>query len=1316
MNATPRRFLDQLQILNVLRKGAVLILMTTVAALTAAGAAAQTSPPDWENEAVFGINKEPAQASAFPFPDVASALASLPSDPFQVAARRVATPFHRSLNGTWKFHWVNHPDKRPVDFYKPSFDVSSWADIPVPSNMEHEGYGTPIYTNVIYPHPRNPPHILEGDIPADWTARSEPNPVGSYRRTFTVPAEWDGRETFIHFDGVASAFYLWVNGQKVGYSQESRTPAIFNITKYLTPGENLVAAEVYRWSDGSYLEDQDFWRVSGIFRDVFLVAEPKQRIRDFFLLSELDEKFVNGLVKGTVALRNADAKPARLSVSFVLFGRDDKPVAQGGAVDSGWVDLAAGEEKLVTFQLPVVRPEAWTAETPAVYKAVLTLVDGNKKVVEVKACRIGFRTVRIVDGVYTINGKPIKMKGVNRHEHEDIKGQAIGVESMLADLVLMKRYNINTVRTSHYPNCPVWYELCDLFGIYLVDEANVECHHLCTGPERLGIQPSWRAAMVDRAVRMVERDKNHPSIVMWSLGNEAGDGDNFFAMRDAIKALDLSRPVHYQHFNDAADVDSTMYPSHDALEAEGEKESPKPFFVCEYAHCMGNAGGGLREYWDILETHPRLFGACIWDWVDQAMRKETGRRNPDGSPEWFWAFGGDYGDKPNDGNFVCNGVIRADRKETAKLREVKKVYQNVGLQLTGANEDRITVAVENKYFFTNLRAFDVRWSLSGDGVMLQSGTLEPLALGSREKGRLSIPAKMSALAPGADYFLRVGFYLREKTSYADAGHEIACEQMAVPYPAASAPVAEWRTMPRIETKEEGEVVRVWGEGFQVEFNRASGRMTSLTYGGVEMIAGGEGPRLNLYRAPADNDKWFMPRMVDVGLDAPTFTPRSVQMTRLENNVVRVDALVDCMGRDCGYSHMASYTIFGDGSIHAENAVSPIGGPPRPARYGVLFAMPRAFDTFTWLGRGPGESYVDRKTSTDVGLYSGSVADQYEIYARTQENGNKTDVRWMSLSRNGDGAGLLASFDTPLAVSVHNNTPIEFHTAYHISELKPRDAVYVTIDGAHMGLGGASCGPPPLEKYRLGTDPTRFSYVLRPSGPNSADNGKRGRVRFPVSAMPLVARSESTGLVSVEAVGGAERIAVAVEDEPFRDYTGPFPILKAARIRAQSVAENGIPSGIVDVAFQPMTGLVADRTGWKVVHVDSFNPVDGEAAYVLDGRSDTYWHTAWRDEKPRHPHEIQIDMAKSLRVAGFRMFPRQDQANGRIRHYEFFVSADGKTWGQPVSKGEFPDTAREQVVILPAPAEGRYLRIVALDEWTGKPYTTISEIKVIVAVD
>ncbi|MBM3298046.1 MAG: beta-galactosidase, partial [Candidatus Aminicenantes bacterium] len=581
-------------------------------------------PPDWENPLVFGINKEPPRATSLPYPDLPSAL----------AGGRDRTPYVLLLNGDWKFHWVGRPADRPEDFYRPDFDDSGWDSIPVPSCWETRGYGIPIYTNVAYPFPADPPRIPH-----------EYNPVGSYRTEFEVPAEWEGRRVFIHFGGVYSAFYLWVNGAHVGYSQESKTPAEFDITPFLRAGENLLAVEAYRWSDGSYLEDQDMFRFGGIFRDVFLTAEPGVCLRDFFVRCDLDAGYRSADLRLTLRVKNSSRETSPLLVLKThLFDPDGRPVRLQTQAISG--DPASrtpagrplggralpasplgpvppGEEAVFDLEARVRNPLKWTAETPALYRLALVLEDGAGRTLDARACDFGFREVELKEGRLLINGVPVKLRGVNRHEHDPDHGRTLSAERMVQDIELMKRHNINTVRTSHYPNDPLWYELCDRYGMYLIDEANIESHGMGYGAKSLGHAPEWKAAHLDRVRRMVERDKNHASVIIWSLGNEAGPGENFRAAAALVRELDPTRPIHYERMNEVADMDSVMYPSVDALRKIAGENPDRAYFICEYAHAMGNACGNLNEYWEIVESSPRIIGACIWDWVDQALRKAS---------------------------------------------------------------------------------------------------------------------------------------------------------------------------------------------------------------------------------------------------------------------------------------------------------------------------------------------------------------------------------------------------------------------------------------------------------------------------------------------------------------------------------------------------------------------------------------------------------------------------------------------------------------------------------------------------------------------
>ena len=1284
----------------------LLRLFCLSALLIGADSRAQTN--DWENERIIGRNKLEPRATGLPHASVEAALAAVNyRDPEGLVAGRTASPYSQSLNGTWKFHWVPDPDQRPRDFHLPAVDVSGWDDIPVPANWELHGYGTPIYTNVRYPHPTDPPRIL-GRVPPSFTAAAEPNPVGSYRRTFRIPEPWRGRRIHVQFDGVASAFTLWINGRPVGYSEGSRTPAEFDITAFLEPGENTIATEVYRWCDGSYLEDQDFWRLSGIFRDVFLVALPQTALWDYALQTEFSLDGREAILGVTARISGAASAPGA-TVALHLFDEEGQRVG----TDPAAVAQVEGDQAVLRLPVPNVQP--WSAEDPRLYRVVIELRDSASRVLDVRACNHGFREVRIRDQQLWINGQPVLLKGANRHEHDPDRGQAVPVTTLLRDIVLMKQNNLNTVRTSHYPNQPVWYELCDLYGLYVVDEANVESHGMVgRGPASLGFQPTWEAAHVDRVVRMVERDKNHPSVIIWSLGNEAGGGPNFLAAAAAARARDPGRPIHYQHMNEAADIDSTMYPSVERLDQSGRSSSPRPFFVCEYAHAMGNAMGNLQEYWDVIEAHPRLIGACVWDWIDQGLRTYTGNTRPDGSREWFFAYGGDFGDQPNDGNFCINGIITPDQRVTAKLREVKKVYQYVKFALGELTGTDVAVAVHNTFDFTDLADFDPRWYLAEDGVELKSGRLEPVPVPPDGRTTLRIPLPRPALVPGALYTLRVSLHLREDRLYARAGHEVAAEQFVLPYPVPDAPMPALSEQPELAVREGENGLVIESPAFRAEFDRGQGRLVGLRYGERDILRGGEGPRLNLYRALTDNDKWIRREVDQFGLGSLTHTPREFGVSRLGPSVVRVRLVGDCATRqDGGFVHTQVFTVFGDGSMDVSNQVEPYGALPGALpRVGVELQLSDRFSDLTWLGRGPHESYVDRKRSADLGLYRGPVADQDEPYVRPQENGNKTDVRWAAL-RDADGHGLLVQLDGRSSISAHPYTARDLDAARHPTDIRPRDAVVLCLDADHLGLGGASCGPEPMRKYVLAPKPISFRYSLRPCPPPNR-LVEQARVRLPNTAAPTIARDRE-GMVNIDADGVDHPLWYRIDGGPFLPYEGPFAGPGAAAIDAFARLPGGIDSAAASVRLAKMFPLrEVSPTGWKVVHVDSAEPGEGEKEHAIDGRPETFWHTRWSRASDPHPHEIQVDFGEVLPVVGFTQLPRQDMANGRIRQYECFLSLDGADWGEPVATGAFPNSSERQEVWFEEPCPARFIRLVARSEWSGQYYTSLAELNVLAA--
>ncbi|MVT12246.1 glycoside hydrolase family 2 TIM barrel-domain containing protein [Chitinophaga tropicalis] len=1025
---------------------------------------------DWENEQVYGIHKEATHVTYIPYANAEQALKDVPA----------VSPYYLSLNGTWKFNWVKQPSERPVNFYSAAFDDASWKTIPVPSNMEMQGYGTPIYTNIIYPFKKDPPRVM-GEVPADWTTFREPNPVGSYRRYFELPGAWSGKEVFIHFEGVISAFYIWINGQKVGYSENSMSPAEFDITPYLKPGKNLVAVEVYKWSDGSYLEDQDMFRFSGIHRNVFLFATPKTHIRDYFIQPELTADFSKAVFRVKSAVKNnGPGRSVAGVLEAVLYTPDGKQLS---LLKKDIPAIAANGGQSFTLETPVASPRLWSAETPDLYTCLLTLKDNKGKVLEVLRSDFGFRKVEIRDRQLYVNGEPVLLKGVNRHEVHPAYGKAVPLETMIRDITLMKQYNINTVRTCHYPNDPEWYKLCDRYGLYVVDEANLETHG---ADDLLTKDPRWKGAYVDREVRLVERDKNHPSVVIWSLGNESWGGENFVAGKAAILAIDKSRPIHYEGYNEIADIESSMYPSVNTLKEEGEKSSAKPFFMCEYAHAMGNAIGNLREYWNVIESHQRLIGGCIWEWVDQGVNKQL----PGGGT--FFGYGGDFGDVPNDGTFSIKGLITSDRKVKPELNEVKKVYQYIRIKAEDILQGKIRV--ENRYDFINLNRFAASWSLSEDGKVIQSGVLPSLDVRPNQSAEVLIPFTMPELRSGAAYWLKVDFSLKEDALWAKQGHSVAFEQFAVPFQTPAAPVIQQDEVASLEVLRDDSTVTIHGKTFEASFNTATGYLLSLIYNGRAVIAAG--PSFNLYRATMDNDRtkergpyleWEK-----AGYDSLQYKLISFKVDTVNEKYVRITTVTDATaGTGFAATTTIEYIVYGNGYIDVKAAFNPARAELAIPRLGLRMMLKEGLENVEWYGRGPHENYADRKESASMGRYEGTVAGMLEQYERPQGMGNREDIRWVKLT-NEDNEGIMIVAGSQLSFTALHYTDQDLHRAAHLYQLQPRRETVLSLDYAQQGIGNASCGPDQLPEYKIATAPAIIHYRLMPYQPVMGDASEYAR--------------------------------------------------------------------------------------------------------------------------------------------------------------------------------------------------------------------------------
>lgn len=1024
---------------------------------------------EWENELIFGVGKEESHASYIPYPSVSSAQ----KDTWYSDTGTIThSPWVLSLNGNWWFKWVKHPDERPRDFFRKDFDARAWKTIPVPSNMEMQGYGTPVYTNITYPFKNDPPYVM-GKVPDNWTAAKEPNPVGSYRREFTVPENWNGQQIFVHFDGVISAMYLWVNGQRVGYSENSFSPAEFDITSYVQPGSNSISVQVFKYSDGSYLEDQDMTRFSGIHRRVYLFTVPKLHVRDFFVHTTFDAGFSTARLSiDAQVLNSAAAASSAATIEAQLLGADGKPAAASLQVPVA--AQAANERLRYTLAGKVEQPRLWSAEKPYLYTLLLSLKNADGKTMEVLPVKVGFRKVEIRNSQLLVNGEPVLLKGVNRHEIHPTLGKAVTPQSMLQDILLMKQHNINTVRSCHYPDDPVWLKLCDAYGLYIIDEANHETH----GHQEIARYPTWQAAIVDRTVRLVDRDKNHACVVIWSLGNEAGSGNNFVTASRVMKNMDTSRPIHYEGMNEVADIESNMYPSVNYLIQRGKASSEKPYFMCEYAHAMGNSVGNLREYWDAIESHKRLIGGCIWEWVDQGIRTPV---PDDNTGKTYMAYGGDLGDEPNDGTFSIKGLVSSDRQVKPALLEVKKVYQYIRFTDAGIGEGRIKIT--NCYDFLTAASFAFRWLLLENGLPVAKGVITAGNLAPNDSAIITLPLKKYKRKAGAEYQVTIEASLVEKQLWAGKGHVVAQEQLMIPAIAASASRAAAIDAP-VQLQQTTSEVLITGKQFQVKFNKATGRLSELVYGQKKYIDGVDnGIVFNLYRAMLDNDHtsdWGQPYDTrKLGHDHPTYTLKSLDVTEQPSQVIVRTAIRANTSSGFGVQVQLDYTIHGNGHIAVAATFTPDSTQQFINRLGVRMAFSEGLEQVKWYGRGPHENYIDRKESAFIGVYNRSVTDMTEPYEKPQGMANREDTRWIQLTDTLTGDGIEIKGDGTMSFSALHYTDQELGRAAHFYQLQPVKETVLTLDYRQMGLGNGSCGPMQLPQYLVPDTTGRLFFTIQP---------------------------------------------------------------------------------------------------------------------------------------------------------------------------------------------------------------------------------------------
>lgn len=1048
-----------------------LTIILSILTLLFCTADAQQLPSELQTPEVVSLNRMPMRASAFAFENR------------ELATKKIKekSDYFLSLNGTWKFNWVKDPHKRPMDFYKTDFNDEKWDNFKVPANWELNGYGTPIYVNQPYEfagrqltgNRMNPPF----DIPEDN------NPVGSYRKKINIPVSWKNRQVFISLGAVKSAFFIWVNGKKVGYSEDSKLEAEFDITKYVTSGENTIALQVYRWSDGSYLECQDMWRISGIERDVYLYSTPKLDIRDFKAIANLDQTYTNGLLNIDLAVdnykidqRTNHSRPDSFYVAVDLLD------AKGTTVwkDTTGLQKVLGNYKTdLSFKTHISNVNTWSAEIPYLYTLYITLRDKNGNIIEVIPQRIGFRSVEIKGSDLLVNGKRIFLKGVNRHEHNATQGHTLTHEDMRKDMEMMKKLNVNAVRHSHYPPDPYWMELCDEYGLYVIDEANIESHGRYYSLETsFANDKQWRIPHLERIQRMYERDKNHASIITWSLGNEAGNGVNFYEAYEWLKKKDI-RPVQYERAENDFNTDMIVpqYPDPNWLIKYSKGKSERPLIMSEYAHIMGNSLGNFKEYWYAIENNPKLQGGFIWEWIDQGIDTvKNGKR--------ILAYGGDFplsgpvDENFSDNNFCVKGVVTAYRSLTPMAIEAKKVYQYIKTAYLGNNQ----VSVNNSYFFRNINNVQLNWQLLEDGKIIESGIVADLKAEPRQSTTLTLPVKTKSKA-GKEYFLTLRYQLKSEEPFLEKGHEIATEQFA--YNGTNPKYISEIKLGQLKEEKTSNRVVITGKDFSVTFDLKKGLMTNYKIKGEELLA--NGPQPGFYRAPTDND-------IGAGLNTSLRMWRNVyttsnQIINVSTNLVlnsnyKVTIRAKLLDGDAETEQ--TFDIKPDGSIKVGNKFIAIKGNYNVMmRIGNDIQLNKNFGTIQWYGRGPGENYWDRKTASLIGTYKQSIKDQYFAYARPQESGNKTEVRWVNFT-NSKGKGIkfeyvdsLLSFSA-LPYAVEDLDPEAEKKQYHSGELVVGDKIYLHVDLLQLGVQGIdSWGSLPLKEYCILFKNQEYSYWIKP---------------------------------------------------------------------------------------------------------------------------------------------------------------------------------------------------------------------------------------------
>ena len=1248
-------------------------------ALTCVAVGVQAAP-EWEDETVFARNREPTRAALMP----------------------TAQGSTFSLNGQWRFNFVMRPEERPVNFWKVDYDVSSWDKIEVPLSWQFAGYGTPIYSNELYPFKVDAPRVTS-EPPKNWTSHAERNSVGSYRRTFTLPENFSKGKVYLRFDGVESAYYVWLNGTFIGYSEDSFMADEYDVTAALREGENVLAVEVYRWSDGSYLEDQDFWRLSGIFRDVTLWTAPALQIRDVWVRTGLAEDYTTGTVAGDVWVRNAGAEPSQPTSLTVTVGTGYTCKLPVPALKPGQeVKLALTEKKLEKVQ-------RWTAETPNLYDVAVSLPNGDAR-----AFKTGFRRIEVgKQGELLVNGVRTILKGVNRHEMDPDRGRAVTHESMERDAKLIKAGNFNAVRTSHYPNNPYWYELCDKMGIYVVDEANIEAHQLRWTKQCLNNIPSWHDAYAFRVQNVFQRDKNHPSIIIWSLGNETGPGKNLEDQGDWLKAHDPSRLVHYCDFpanSPHTDMDSAMYNSHDALRSRGKAKSNRPFLHVEYAHAMGNACGRFADYIALYEEYPRLIGGFIWDFADQGLRGDLDK-------EWMeaekkakgekanvplrfklapktgksLAFGGQFGDVPNFGDFCDDGVFTAERKAKGHYWEIKHAQQYFGFAW---NEEKQELTLTSKYFHKTAEGYSL-YDLYGQKL----GDVPALKPGESAKFPMVVPDR------GIDFPVFVCH--QNAPTKGDILHR-AEAWFAIPHlnDRMRSHMHKAR-LPEIKmlVKEQDGAIEISnsdaGNG-RVVFR--DGMLSSIWSNGKELLV--SPVTFTLYRAPVNNDRWIKGSSIWRSLFDQK--PHCLSMTWRKlpgaQEAVQVTAQMATEGGQVPYVYTQVWTVFMN-TVICEGVFYPESSETVIPRLGYEFAVNKDLDAVRYQAMGPFENYVDRKSGAWLGRFAMNVKDFFVPYPETQEYGNREGAHWLCLD---DNTNAISFFPLkprkPFAFSVGQWDARTLHKAVLPSLLPTPDKTWIHLDYAQTGLGNASCGPRPWLEDQVFNRPFAFGFGIR-----YGTRPYRFELFRESAGLAMITR-DAKGMVTVEPTCKGAKVMVSINGGEPTEYSKPFP-LKSGKVSATVVPKaDQLPTPTLERTFEAQL----ERSAWKVINVSSEEPGEGNVAHVFDGKAMTYWHTEWRNVYANYPHAFTLDFGDTLEISAIKLLPRMDELNGLIGTFKVELSADGKAWSTAF-EGATGWTAgnRGWKTFKVKTTKARFLRFTALSPAVkGHIWATLAELSVV----